>query len=128
MGKGKILHEYLLNRMIFDAETGKAPSGTYRANRYYRLFYDTPNKYAINSDYIEEMVIGENFRIIQDDESFQKAILQGNSKKGMVDDLKEKKIFYEKELKKGLTKRGKFENMVMDFEGGISRVFPERSW
>ena len=71
----------------------------------------------MESPFIEERVVEEIFKIIQDDEAFKTAILNANSKKGMINELKEKKIFFEKEIKKSLVKRGKFQDAIGDYEG-----------
>jgi hypothetical protein len=71
----------------------------------------------MESPFIEERVVEEIFKIIQDDEAFKTAILNANSKKGMINELKEKKIFFEKEIKKSLVRAG-LENLDKS-EGGL---------
>ena len=84
---------------------------------------EAKNKYAINADEVEERVVEELFKIIQDDEAFKTAIHQGNNRKGMVEELKEKKAFLEKEIKRSLVKRSKFQEAIGDYEGDDIKVF-----
>jgi DNA invertase Pin-like site-specific DNA recombinase len=95
---GKLVHEYLLARMIFDGPTGRALTGTATPRaRYYRSFKGA-SRYSIAAGEIEARVLADIFSIIADDKAFRRAIFEGSKTAKVADDLRAQREVYEKEL------------------------------
>lgn len=72
--------EYLFSRIIFDAETGHALSGTCnsRGVRYYKPFHGEAHKFTINAEILEKTILGELFEVLSSRKSLREAVFSGN--------------------------------------------------
>ncbi len=100
--KGSRKHDYLLAKMIFDAETKLALTGTTndRGVRYYKPFQDFRDKkklrYQINADALEQAVISSLFHALCSNAGLEQAVFNGNLRKTIKDINKQIELLYDK--------------------------------
>lgn len=99
---GSLKNDYLLSRIIFDAETGYALTGTPNAKgkRYYRPYKGSGRAYIVNADLLERAVTETLFEALSTNRSLQGAVFDGAGAEGAVDKLAEEKRSCEAEVKK----------------------------
>jgi len=73
-------HPYLFARIIFDAETGKALTGTCNSKgvRYYKPYLGCKHRYQVNADVLERAVLSELFEVIGCKTSLREAVFSGS--------------------------------------------------
>jgi len=99
---GSQKYDYLLSRIIFDAKTGYALTGTpnSKGKRYYKPYKGSlANRYMINAEIIESAVIDGLSELVNNSISFRKAVFNGNALGDVADDLKKKKHKLASEIK-----------------------------
>lgn len=90
-------HHYLFARVIFDADSGKALTGTSNSMglRYYKPYWGCTNRYSINAAVLEKAVLEELFLALGSKNSLHKAVFDGHPLGKVADklemDLKSKK-------------------------------------
>ncbi|MHB8066269.1 MAG: recombinase family protein [Desulfobaccales bacterium] len=90
-------HQYLFARVIFDAESGKALTGTCNrwGQRYYKPYWGCANRYSINAAVLEKAVLEDLFLALGSAASLHKAVFDGHPLGKVADklemDLKSKK-------------------------------------
>ncbi len=117
---GSYKYEYLFNRIIFDADTGYALTGTPNAKgkRYYKPYQgNNAHRYMINADILEKAVLQGFSESLKCTQSFQEAIFEGNPVGNVAEELKEKEDNLRKELKSVEKKIMRFIKTIEYFDG-----------
>ena len=123
---GVYKYEYLFSRIIFDANTGYALSGTPNADgkRYYKPYRGSnAHRYMVNADVLEEAVLGDLFNMLGCADALQKSIFEGNPIGKDENNLKDKLEKLRQE--RGLTEK-KIRNLasaIKEYDGTEMRAF-----
>ncbi len=125
-------YEYLFSRIIYDADTGEALTGSpnERGMRYYRPYKN--RTYSINAELLEKQIINSFIETLNCDERFYNSVFDGGSQNDKRHELQEIKSLKETELRKvlGLLNRKKtsidqFDDKEDNFVNFISLLKPE---
>jgi hypothetical protein len=118
---GKQKYEYLLSRMIFSGENGRAMTGCSRKGiKGYRDY--SGSNFHLNAISIEDAVIDELFEWLGSEKKFRQAIFEGHPTGKIIDELKQKRISCEKELAALKRKRT---NLISAMERYLDMKDPE---
>ncbi len=103
-------HEYLLARLVFDAETGKSLSGTCNSMgvRYYKPYHGCTNRYSINADVLERAIIEDLFVALGSKVSLQAAVFDGHPLGKVADNIRKDLEAKQDELKSAETQIGNY--------------------
>lgn len=126
---GMYKYEYLFNRIIFDAETGLSLTGTPNAKgqRYYKPYQGSnAHRYMINADILEKAVTNEFFEVLGTTQSLQEAVFDGNPVGKIAEELKEKEIKIQNELRSIDKKIENATKAIIDFVGEEFEVFSQK--
>ncbi|MGA9754346.1 MAG: hypothetical protein WBV23_04305 [Desulfobaccales bacterium] len=125
-------HPYLFARVIFDADTGKALTGTCNAmgKRYYKPYQGAKRpRYQVNADVLEKAVLEELYLALGSKASLQRAVFDGHPLGKVADkyqeDLESKQdelAQVERQLEGYVTAIGTTENVAPFMERIMPRV------
>jgi len=112
-------HKYLLSKVIFDEETGRALTGTanQRGQRYYKPHQGCEFRYQINADLLEDAVLGELFDVLTSTGSLLYAVREAYPAKKIENELKEKLASLKKERNAVERKLQNYLTAIADYEG-----------
>jgi site-specific DNA recombinase len=126
---GVYKYEYLFNRIIFDADTRHALTGTpnSKGKRYYKPYQGiNAHRYMINADILEQAVLREFFAVLSTDNSLKKAVFNGNPVGKVAEELKERVEKLQKELGSIHKKIENCTKAIIDYEGEEVEVLLEK--
>lgn len=113
-------YEYLFNRIIFDADTGYALTGTpnSKGKRYYKPYQGSnAHRYMINADVLEKAVLEEFFGLLGCSKTLQEAVFDGNPIGKIAGELREKEKNFQRELRSMENKIENFTKAIENYEG-----------
>jgi DNA invertase Pin-like site-specific DNA recombinase len=116
---GSQKYQYLLSRLIFDAETGYALTGTPngRGVRYYKPYRGNPNSYLLNADLIERALTDVLFEALGSNKAMSHAVFAAVPDNHEVEELKKRRDVYKKKLASIEQKLKNARKAMLEFQG-----------
>lgn len=110
-------YEYLFSRIIYDADTGEALTGSAneKGMRYYRPYKN--RAYSINAECLEIQVVDGFIEMLSRDDHFYNAVFDGGNQNDKRQELAKDKLVKELEMKKILKLLSHKKTAIDEFNG-----------